>query len=74
MSQNGSSDRPSARPKPATTIQREQRLAVALRENLKRRKAQARDQARDQERDQALDRTEAGEKPRQEAGDKSDRA
>ena len=70
MSQNGSSERPSARPKPATTIQREQRLAVALRENLKRRKAQA----RDQERDQALDRTEAGEKPRQEAGDKSDRA
>jgi len=36
------------RAKPATTIKREQRLAAALRENLKRRKAQARNQASEQ--------------------------
>jgi len=33
------------RAKPATTLKREQRLAQALRENLKRRKQQARRQA-----------------------------
>ncbi|MEO8558399.1 MAG: hypothetical protein ABI439_05005 [Rhodospirillales bacterium] len=41
------------RSKPATTIKREQRLAAALRENLKKRKHQARNQASGHASDQA---------------------
>jgi hypothetical protein len=69
MSQNRSTDRP----KPAATLsaqqQREQRLAAALRENLKKRKAQARDQARDQ----MGDRARPAENSPPAAGDKLDR-
>lgn len=60
MSQNRSSDRT----KPATTIERERRLAEALRENLKKRKAQARGQAGEQAQPAEKPRPGAGDKPR----------